>query len=251
MSDAALVQLIAPFALVLLRVSGLLAAFPLFMGESMPVIVRSICAVGLTLALTVSMPPFVLPEAWMQAAFVELFIGVSLGTFLRMVPAAVQMAGELMDTQMGFGFARSFDPWVTDQVSPVAQLGNLLMGMLFFVAGGPAALIRGLAASLRAVPAGSGGVNIGVAQVLSAQVGALFVSGLRMAGPILLLLLAGQLAMGLLARVAPQLNIWSMGFTVTIATAIVALGLYLPTWVEQIGENWQSATTDMFGAWVR
>ena len=114
---------------------------------------------------------------------------------------------------------------------PFTRLFSVTIALLFFAVDGHRAVIRGLAASLTTLPPGA--VHPGAAWVdlLTSRTGALLADGLRIAGPLLATVLAAQLSFGLLGRVAPQLNLWAIGFLVIVAIGLLSAALFVPSLV--------------------
>jgi flagellar biosynthetic protein FliR len=164
----------------------------------------------------VSIVPFVIACAG------ELIIGAALAGGFLAAYSATQVAGRVLDTQMGFGIASIFNP-STRASSPL--LGTLL-GMagvsIFLAMDGHHVLIRALAQSAVSLPPGSGLLTFNW-EALIVQSGVMFSYGLALAAPVMCTLLLADLALAVFARSMPQLNIFVMGFAVKILLGLVAL----------------------------
>lgn len=230
------------FGLVLSRVGAFVMTCPAFAPAGVVGIIRSLLIVGLSGALFVSLPHAVLPQAPLSAYAAELACGGLLGMVVRLGSVAATFGGELLDQGAGFGFIHMQDPMSQELSTPIQQLGQLLAGTLFFVGGGQRLVVQALAHSFDVAPAGHAMWHSANVLILSQQVGALFVTGLRLAAPLLAVLMASQLLLALLMRVAPQLNLWSVGFAITTSALLVGLFLFVPAWVNIAMVWWEDAT---------
>jgi flagellar biosynthetic protein FliR len=220
------------FTLLLARVSGLVAVAP-FLGERfVPVRVRALFAGTLALLLLSFSPePPRMPVNLVDLVVLaggELFLGVAIGFAGRLLVQAFEMAGHVIAIQMGFAMAQVFDPMQ-------GHSGNLLgrwmwiVGMTLFLAlNGHHHLLRALGESLQLAPPGSGLPVADVTEAIVRLGGDSFVTALRIGAPAIGILLLTAVALGILARTVPQMNVFVVGFPVKIAAGIAALVLSLP-----------------------
>ncbi len=219
----------ALWVLVLTRVTGLLATFPILGSEQMPMQLRA--ALGALLA-TVILPVLPTPPALptgipglvaLMAA--ELAIGMLLGTVVAWILEAVAFAGTLMDTQMGFSFVQFLDP-ATNQSASVS--GSLMMQMatlMVFVTGLHHQLILALVDSYRVAPMGQG-VPLQVMGLIT-LIGQLLAKGFQLAFPVLAVLFLLDLILGISGKFMPQLQLLQLSFPLKISLGLVILGLVL------------------------
>jgi len=216
------------YALVLARVGGVAVALPIFSFEVAPVVFRSMFTLLLSGALFASMPPVVIPEDIVVAMFMDFLNGVFLGLLVRMALAAVEVGGEIAGVQMGFGFQKSVNPLSREQSGPITNLLFTMAGVLFFTSESHHQVIRGLALSLKTMPLG-GGVFRGDIEGLVMNNGTTMMeAGLFISLPLIIVSVITQLCFGLLTRVAPQLNVWALGFAFMIGVGFWALLLFAP-----------------------
>jgi len=157
----------------------------------------------------------------------SLVVGLLLGFTLNLVFTAVRFAGSVAGMQIGFAIVNSFDPQSGAQVSVVSQFYYLLAVLLFFVTGAHHILVEAMFHSCTAVPP-FGNLNAaGGAWYLLEQFGSVFVIGLRMAAPVVLVLLLVSASMGVVVKTVPQLNVLVVGFPIKIAVGLIVLGLSL------------------------
>ena len=212
---------------VALRVGALLMAMPLIGTRAIPARIRVMAALALSLALAPLLPP---PPPWqgLDAATVlsvarELALGVAMGFVLRLMFEAGALAGELVSQGMGLSFAQMSDPLRGTSSGVVAQWFYLAFGLLFFASDGHLAMVTLLVRSYQALPLAAPWPD---AQAMLAVVPDLFTQvlrgGLTLALPVMVALLACNLAFGVLARAAPALNPIQLGLPVA-----VLMGLFL------------------------
>jgi flagellar biosynthetic protein FliR len=147
---------------------------------------------------------------------------------MRIAFTAVDMAGELIGLQMGLGFATFFDPQHGNNAPVVAHLMALLTTLFFLALNGHLLIVSTLAQSFSVIPVG-GVVSGGHAALgLASWGGQIFVSGLALALPVLAALVITNVALGVLTRTAPQLNVFAVGFPITLMLGFFMLALSLP-----------------------
>ncbi|EKP93665.1 flagellar biosynthetic protein FliR [Thermaerobacter subterraneus] len=218
------------FLLCLGRTSGLVVASPAFGGGLVPAPARALLAVLLALVVYPVMPPARPPATALgygAALLAEVAAGLALGLVTALVFAAVQLAGQLLDLSAGFGLSGVIDP-VSSQSMPV--LGHflyLVMWVLLLATDGHHLILRALADSYRHLPPGGAGLA-GGAPVLLDLAGWMFATGLLLSLPVLAVLVAVMVALGLVSRAVPQLNVFITGLPVQVAVALVALLAALP-----------------------
>lgn len=218
------------FLLCLGRTSGLVVASPAFGGALVPAPARALLAVLLALVVYPVMPPVQPPDTVLGyggTLLAEVAAGLALGLVTALILAAVQLAGQLLDLSTGFGLSGVFDP-VSSQSMPV--LGNflyLVMWVLLLASDGHHLILRALTESYRHIPPGGVGLAAGT-PVLLDLAGWMFATGLLLSLPVLAVLVAVMVSLGLVSRAVPQLNLFITGLPVQVAVALVALLAALP-----------------------
>jgi flagellar biosynthetic protein FliR len=178
----------------------------------------------------------------------ELALGGLAGMVVRVALAAAEIAGEIAGMQMGFGFARTVNPLTAQQTGALTRLVSVAAGILFFAIGAHRQVIQAVADSLRAVPAGAAVNDQAWSELLVDSVSGMFVAGLRIALPLVVTVMASHLTFGLLSRVAPQLNLWSVGFLVSISVGLVGLTVFAPALVAEIRATLSHGIATALGA---
>ena len=147
---------------------------------------------------------------------------------MRIVFVAVEMAGELVGLQMGLGFATFFDSENAGHIPVVGQFLGLVATLFFLTLNGHLQMISLLSQSFSALPISGAALAATGFRTLVSWGGEIFAAGLLLALPLLAALLITNLALGILTRAAPQLNIFTVGFPLTLAIGLLVLGLALP-----------------------
>ena len=223
------------FLLVLFRVGGIVGAMPVLGGRTVPVRVKLALALVVSLVLLPTLPLGAWPLQphgiwqWLGLAAHEALFGLLLGFAAQLPVLAMQMAGELIGLQMGFGIAAVLDPESGNQENLIASLLQNLALLLFLVFGGHHIVLEALADSFRTLPPG--------ALILSPDLlgegihlsGHLLDLGLRLGAPVLAALLLSEVGLGLIARTVPQMNIFIVGFPLKIGLGFAMLALTLPS----------------------
>jgi flagellar biosynthetic protein FliR len=162
------------------------------------------------------------------AALAEMALGATLALGVMLAFAAFSVAGNLLDIQVGFGIAQVFDPSSNRQLPILTSLFNQLALLLFFLADGHHFLLRGLAASTVVFPPGAWWSPASGLGVIVGQAGAMFSLGFALAAPVVFCLLLVELALGVIARNLPQMNMFAVGIPVKLVAGLAALAFWLP-----------------------
>ena len=227
-----LTPLIWPF----LRALALFQALPVLGARTVPMRVRIGLAAFLAIAAQDSLPalapdvvatPLDAPQALLLVVQ-QVVIGLSLGFAVRVVFAAVEFAGEIIGLQMGLNFAGFFDPLSASTATATSRLFGTTVSWLFIVMNGHLLVIAALAQSFVAFPVGPEPFAF-LHQMQPQRWGAeIFATGLWIALPLVTMLLFINLVLGTISRVAPQINIFAIGFPVTLGVGLLGLVMTLP-----------------------
>lgn len=221
-----------------LRVSALLLSAPIFGASSLTVRARVLLAVMIAALIvpTLPAPPRVDPVSalGLVLALREIGIGLAMGFVMQLVFAAVVVAGHSVATTMGLGFAMSVDPQNGVPVPVVSQFNVVLATLLFLAIDGHLMLVAALANSFSVFPIGSDAAAVNVFGAVVALGSALFASALLLALPTLTAILLINVAFGVVTRAAPQLNIFAVGFPVTILAGFLFMMLSLPAFMSAL-----------------
>lgn len=219
------------FALVLARLAGIFSAIPLFGGERVPRTIR----VALVLVMTLVCYPVLktkipqLPTDTVSLVILimrETLIGISLGLLSRIIFAAVEFCGQLVGMQMGFSMSSMFDPSM-GQVPLLATFQLLLAMLLFMTLEIHHVFIRAIVDSYRIMPPGSWHMSGGLMRFFVTLTSGMFVTGVKLAAPVMVALLATSVVLGIMARSFPQMNIFMLSMPLNIGVGMLVLGLSL------------------------
>jgi len=232
-TEAQVLEWVSPLLWPFLRVLALFGAMPVLAQRSVPMRLRVALAFLIALCAQSSLPP--MPVVALDSAQAlllvvqQLLIGITLGFAARVVFAAVEFAGEVIGLQMGLNFAGFFDPATGGQATAVSRFFGVSVSWLFIVMNGHLLLISAVVQSFQAFPVGP--KPFAVLQAVQPQVwGAeVFRLGLWIALPLIAMLLFVNLVLGIIARVAQQMNIFAIGFPITVSVGLLGVLLTLPT----------------------
>jgi flagellar biosynthetic protein FliR len=231
-TEAQVLAWITPILWPFLRVLALFGALPLFAQRGVPMRIRVALAFLIAFCAQATLPP-IAPIALdsAQAPLVvvqQLVIGLSLGFAVRIVFSAVEFAGELIGLQMGLNFAGFFNPMTGGEATATSRFFGVSVSWLFIVINGHLLLIAAVVQSFHAFPVGPepfAFLRTVQPQVWGAEV---FALGLWIALPLVAMLLFVNLVLGIITRVAQQMNVFAIGFPITVSVGLIGVLLTLP-----------------------
>jgi flagellar biosynthetic protein FliR len=231
-TEAQLMAWITPLLWVFLRTLALFTSMPILGTRNVPVRVRVALAAFIAFAAQASLPampvvPLDSPLAFMLIVQ-QLVIGLSLGFAIRVLFAAIEFAGEVVGLQMGLNFAGFFDPISAAQGTATARFFGTTVSWLFVVINGHLLVIAALVDSFTSFPVGPEPFAFLRAAQPHRWAAEIFSTGLWIALPLVSLLLFVNLVLGMISRVASQINIFAIGFPITLGVGLVGLFLTLP-----------------------
>lgn len=229
---------IASFLWPLTRILGLIMTAPLFGNLSVPAGMKIALGVMLALVIAPGVPsiPAMDPMSFAGLLIVveQLLVGAAMGFAMQIVFTGVELAGEVTGLTMGFGFATFFDPQTRGRSSAINQFLSLLAIMLFLATNVHLVMLSTLAESFVTLPISATPVGGGFREI--ALWGAtIFSAGTQLALPMIAALLITNIALGVLTRAAPQLNLFGIGFPITLGAGFVVLALSLPYLATPLG----------------
>lgn len=243
-------QALVPIGLLSLRVAVVLGLTPVFYAMPMPGRVRVLLILVLSVALAAGLTPAahaVGPTSanLFQAAFVELAIGATLALGVLLAFSAFTMAGNILDIQIGFGLAQVFDPVSSRPSLLLVSAFNYVAVLVFFLIDGHHALLRALAYSVEALPLGvvwSPGVALAT---IAKQVAGLFSLGFALAAPVVFCILLVELALGVISRNLPQVNMLVIGIPTKIIVGLAVLSF----WFSGLGPVMNRVYSSIYQGW--
>jgi flagellar biosynthesis protein FliR len=227
------------FVLVSARVSGLFLAAPLWSTAGVPRSIRGAAAVLLSIVLLPAVVPVApLPDDMLAMATVlggETILGIAIGLTGALFLHGVMIAGEVASLQMGLSLGQALGGIPEGATVGVGQIQGYFATLLYLSLGGHLTLYQGLAASFAAVPPGKALLGAGGSRFAVDLAGTVFTTGVRAAAPLLVALLLANLALAILGKAVPTLNVMMLSFPVTISIGLVAIGASLPFLAAYLG----------------
>ncbi len=214
------------------RMLALIASAPITGNQQFPLSAK----IGLAVVLTVLVAPVLPVSAPIDPAsgagvlllMREVLIGLAMGLAMRVVFAGVGMAGDLIGLQMGLSFAQLYDPVTQSQAPVTGQFLGLIATLVFLALNGHLMMIATLVESFQHVQTSGGGTLAGNAFVLAQWGGTIMRAALLLSLPLIAVLLVTNIALGVLSRAAAQLNIFAIGFPISLGMGFLALLAGLP-----------------------
>ncbi len=227
------------FMLVLSRVAGIFAALPVFGGRRMPLHIKVITVSMITLVcfptLSVSLPQMP-SDAFSLAllAFSEVMIGLTLSLITQIIFAAVEFCGQIIGMQMGLTIASIIDPSQGTQNQIMSVLLTLFTTLMFLSLNIHHLFIRAIIDSFKVIPLGGWHLSGELVNFLVMRTADIFIIGIRLAAPVMVALLLTTVALGIMARVFPQMNIFMISMPLNIGLGLIILGMTLTIFLHVI-----------------
>lgn len=234
------VQQLAVFLLILARIAGVFIQAPLFSSRSFPLPAKTAFAVWLSIVLWFVTPiQQPLPASlfnFILALISEAAVGFIIGFICNIIFIAVQSAGEIMDMQMGLSVATALDPVFGSVISVIGRLAFFIALIIFITADGHHLILTAFQQSFTALPAGKianfASPNL-VMQVIDLGT-LLWATAIKLAAPAVLLIFLSDFTFGIVSRVAPQVNVFMLGFQVKPSLGLLGFLMSLPFIVKYI-----------------
>ena len=235
---APLIETLAIYIWPFVRIGAFLMVMPVIGGSFVPVRVRLLLAITLTIVIAPIVPSAATEEVLSLAGLVmmvqEIAIGVAMGFLVQLVFDAIALGGQVIGMSMGLGFAVFLDRARGVSIPVLGQM-FLMLGMLVFLAtDGHLAMIQLLAESFRAWPISGDGLTMPVLGELLTWTRQLFVFALKIALPAITALLVVNLSFGVMSRAAPTLNLFAVGFPVAMLLGFMVIFLNMGVLVENV-----------------
>lgn len=220
------------FMLVFVRVIGIVAVSPFFghravisqtkAGLSLLIAMALFAAVPVTIEPTTDLLPYVI------VATKELILGMLFGFVARLVFFAVQFAGEVIGIDIGFGVVNIIDPLSAETISIIGTFKNLIAIITFLIIDGHHILLHALAKSFDMIPIGGIVLSNAMGTGIIKMTASVFTMAIQIAAPVITALFLTSLALGIVARTVPQMNVFIVGFPLKIGVGMAMLALSLP-----------------------
>jgi len=231
-TEAQLVAWISPIFWPFLRVLAVFTTAPVFSSRAIPLRAKIGLAFFVSLAAQASLPEmptigFNDPGA-LAAVVQQVAVGLAIGFAVRVVFSAVELAGEVVGFQMGLNFASFFDPTIGAQSSAVARFFGQMTTLLFLALNGHLMVLFAIIRSFQSFPVDQNFLETLAHMKLHHLGSDLFASALWIALPMIGILMFANLALGIVSRVAPQMNVFAVGFPITLLVGLIGIAATLP-----------------------
>lgn len=232
LTESQLVAWLSPMMWPFLRILAVFTAAPIFSSKAFPLRAKIALAMFIAYAAQPSLQGQAIisitgPHA-VGAIVQQVGIGLAIGFTVRLVFSAVELAGDVVGFQMGLNFASFFDPSLNTQSSAVARFFGQMTAFLFVVMNGHLMVLMAVLKSFEAFPIDQNFLEALAKMKLYALGADLFASGLWISLPMVGMLMFVNLALGIVSRVAPQMNVFSIGFPITLAVGLIGITVTLP-----------------------
>jgi len=236
------------FLFILTRIGSFVMALPILGGGGTPPYVKALLVVAMTFVLFPVVsgtfpPPSPTPPEQINLGLVvqgllsEITIGLIIGFGARTIFAAVELGAEVAGMQIGFGVANAFDPISNQQVSLMRQIYMAVAALIFLSIYGDHSVLKALFYSFKSVPTSGFTIKGPLIEQIIRLGSELFILGMKIAAPITIALLLAQMAMGVISRVVPQIQVFLFSFPLTIGIGMVVFGLSLSLYVSLLKEQ--------------
>jgi len=244
--------------LMLFRIGSMLMVMPVFGYNSIPAAARMAVAFLVTSVIFPLHPEtqLVLNPGVLEFFAViirEVFIGLSIGTVTVFIFTGVQLAGHVMGHSMGFGMINTIDPFSEEHIPVLGQLLTMMTLVLFLLMNGHHFLLQAVDESFIRIPIGTGALSDRAIAGFARLTADIFSIGIKVAAPVLVSILVAEVALGIVARTVPQMNVWIIGFPLKIMVGLLTLLIALPMIVYVFGKiyrGWQGDVIDFLRALV-
>ncbi len=243
------VDAILSFILTIMRVSIVMFMLPIFSSERVPMQVKAAVTIVITLGIwpQLSLPGTALPSHPLDMVLIflnEIILGLLLGMCINFIFMGIQAGGELFGFQMGFTMISFADPLTGNQTGITAFFLWMVATLTFLALDGHLYMIQAFALTFKLIPAGGLVISellLNEVLALSAQ---LFIIAIKIAAPIMVSLFLIELALALVSRASPQINIMDIGFPIKIGSGFFFLGMMLVIMAEFMA-NYLTVMDDM------
>lgn len=235
--------------LVIVRVTALIAVAPILGDRQIPGMIKA----GLGLFLAFLLVPVIQPApshfttvpGFIIAVGKEIMVGVTLGFVADMMFYGIQFSGQFVSLQMGFAAAQLFDPSTENNVPVIGQFYYIVAVLLYLAVGGHQFLIEALQASFQSIPLTGLQFEESFFRYIIKLSSDVFVIALKIAAPIFVTILLTEVALGMIARLVPQMNIFIFGFPLKILVGMIMIAISMPIFGRIFRVVYQSSQFDV------
>jgi len=235
MNTAPALHLVLPefqsFLVLVSRIGGIVAAFPMLGGRTVPAQIKIALVVMLGIALSplIRLPPMSRDALEMTAGLAsELVIGLVIGLAVRLLFGALEVAGDLLGTQMGFSAIQLVDPMTNQQSAVISEYFRIIASLVFLSINAHLVVVAAIVTSYDAIPPFGATLSSAIGEEVIELSRHMFVIALQLAAPVLVAMVLINLLLAMLGRAVAQVNVFVLSFPITIMGGLLVLGLALP-----------------------
>ncbi|WP_094547404.1 flagellar biosynthetic protein FliR [Petroclostridium xylanilyticum] len=220
------------FLLVMVRVTSLFIISPIFGRKNMPNLMKIGFGLMIALIITPTLDLTVTSEnkhilQYLLLVFNEFIVGLILGFISYMAFSALYIAGQIIDMQIGFGMVNVFDPQSNIQIPVIANFYFIIAMLMFLSIDGHHMIISSIFYSYKVLPIGTAAISSILVSDVVRIFGDMFIIGFKIAGPVIAAIFITDVALGILARTVPQMNVFIVGMPLKIVIGMVTLALVI------------------------
>jgi len=238
-----LMEMLAAYIWPFTHLAAMLMTMLVIGSQSVPVMVRMFYSIVLTAVIAPVLPKMPATELFSMAGFMitaqQVLVGITMGMISQMLVQAFIMAGQIISMQTSLGFASMVDPLNGESTPVVGQFYLMLGTLLFFAMDGHLTMIQMITQSFVTLPVSAEGISISSMRAVADFVSVLFQAALAFSLSATIALLLINFAFGVMTRAAPQLNIFSMGFAVTMICGLFIMWASLSGFMDHYAMHWQ------------
>lgn len=237
-TDTQLINLVTSYFWPFARIAAFVAVVPVFGARVVPARIRLLVAIALTMVIVPILPPPLaaidpLGIDGLLTTAAQVMIGLAMGFAMKLIFSAIETGGHMMAQTMGLGFAQMNDPANGVTVPVVSQFYIIMATLLFLALNGHLVMIDVLAESFSMLPVSTQGVSHDGMWVLITWSSWIFTGAVLMSLPVVVALLLVNVAFGVMMRAAPQLNVFAVGFPLTLTFGFIFMLASLPVFLPQ------------------
>ncbi len=217
---------VVAFVLILMRMAGIFLTAPVFSSRNINLMVKAswILLVSFLIFPVIDFKPETLPVAGMAlgiAVVREVLVGFSIGLGATLILTGIQLAGQVADIQMGLGLANVVDPMTSTQISVMGQYYYMVASLVFLAVDGHHMLIRAVVDSFSIIPLGQAHFTAALGAKMMGLFSQMFFIAFRVGAPIIGALFITNMALGVVARTVPQMNVFIVGMPLNLAVGFL------------------------------
>ncbi|WP_303849812.1 flagellar biosynthetic protein FliR [Seleniivibrio woodruffii] len=222
-------SLFVTFLMVMIRTAAIMFTAPVFGSNVIKPHIRMLFSLVFAMIIYTSVKKLDMPDPSGPMLILmigrEVILGACIGMLSQMLFIGVQLGGQIIGTQMGFGVVNVFDPQANISISIISQFMNIAMILIFIAVGGHLLLIQAIRASFDTIPVGIHAINPDSFLYITKMFSTIFITALKITAPVFITLLILQLVLGIMGRMVPQLNLMIVGFPIQISVGMTVLAI--------------------------